>query len=65
MLSKPVRIKPWDIPIITLSTINLGLTGEIICRASNFYNVATQVTGKDTCSPLSPSFPLKMTTVCG
>lgn len=47
MLSKPVRIKPWDIPIITLSTINLGLTGEIICWASNFYNVATQVTGKD------------------
>lgn len=46
MLSKPVRIKPWDIPIITLSTINLGLIGEIICSDFQFYNVATQVTEK-------------------
>lgn len=47
MLSKTVRIKPWDIPIITLPAINLGLIGEIVCQASNFYNIATQVTGKD------------------
>lgn len=47
MLSETVRIKPWDILIITLPAINLGLIGEIVCQASNFYNVATEVTEKD------------------
>lgn len=58
MLSKPVRIKPWDIPIITLSTINLSLIGEITCQASNFYNVAIQVTGKD--EPILDFLPVSL-----